>query len=61
MKPVTKSTIMEWVSEAISTKKDLHMEMPLKDTKFMFELRLIFREPDFFIDDNGVKWVREKL
>ena len=56
--PWTKSKIMQAVARAIDKKESFKLDVPLKGTGYHFKLSLKVEEPEFFIDDNGQKWIK---
>ena len=59
MKPICKSKILYQIGTAINAKTPLKGEWLLKQTNEIVSISMNIKERDWFIDENGIKWVRE--
>lgn len=53
----TKSDILREVGNALDKKESFDAHWALKKSPYMVKIKVEMEQPDFFIDENGVKWI----
>jgi hypothetical protein len=59
MDEVSKSDLLRKIDWALENKESISQEFLIKKTKDVVSLSIEVKEREFFIDENGIKWVRE--
>ena len=55
----TKSDIIREISECIDAKNNIFVECLVKKTNKVITVNVQFEDQKSFVDENGVKWVKE--